>query len=420
MFKPLFFYYKICAVVCACIFLLNACTFSADNHSSDITQDLSPDLKPLVILISIDGFKPEYLGRGLTPELLELANNGSIAKGLIPSFPSVTFPNHYSLVTGLYPDHHGLVNNSMKDLSIPEPFKLSSKTAVGNPNWWNEATPIWVTATRLGKKASILFWPGSEAPINGIQAQDWLVYDNGMSSQSRAKKLLEWLNRPSSSRADFATLYFSEVDSAGHQFGSNSPELNQSLKNVNEALRIFIAGIDRLGLRPLTTFVIVSDHGMTEVDSSHRIRIDQVLKEYPNLSYEWQGPTAAFNLANENQNAVMTALAKQEHMTCWPKSKIPRAYHFGSHRRIPDIVCLAKLGWTISSQNYLIHIPGQHGFDPNLQDMHGIFIASGYKIKKTTLGLFENIDVYPLLCKLLQITPEKNDANPHLIAEVLK
>src|SRR5262245_13472622 len=139
--------------------------------------------KPLVVLVSIDGFRPDYLKRSNSPTLDGLVDSGASAKALISAFPSVTFPNHYSMVTGLFPDHHGIVNNVMFDPTVPgQPFSLASRNALANPAWWNEGIPIWVTLHRQSKRSSTMFWPGSETPIHGIQPDDWLPYTDAMTS----------------------------------------------------------------------------------------------------------------------------------------------------------------------------------------------------------------------------------------------
>jgi hypothetical protein len=399
-----------------CIGILSAC--SSINPPKDIKTNKSP--KPLTVLISIDGFKPEYLSETNSPHLFQLARQGATAEGMLPVFPSVTFPNHYSMVTGLYPDHHGIVNNSMKDSGISEPFRLSSKTAVGNPAWWEDATPIWVSAQRNGLKTSTLFWPGTEAKIKGIQPNDWLPYDKNLSPQARSLKLLEWLNRPNETRADFATLYFEDVDSMGHRFGPKSLEVLSAVNVVDNAIGSFIAGLKDLNLLELTTILIVSDHGMAYVDSANYIDLKPLLNPFPNISVEWQGPLAGINLNGNQAPQVLNALNQNKNMQCWSKNNIPAKYHFGSHRRIPDIVCLSQLGFSAVSSIPSFQIPGQHGFDPELKDMHGIFIASGYRVKKTKLNYFENIEVYTLLCHLLNIQAEKNDAKDILFQQIIE
>jgi ectonucleotide pyrophosphatase/phosphodiesterase family protein 5 len=370
--------------------------------------------KPLVVLVSIDGFRPDYLKRGNSATLDELAERGASAKGLLPAFPSVTFPNHYSIVTGLVPDHHGIVNNTMFDPTVPgRPFSLAHRDALANPAWWNEGTPIWVTLHRQGKRSSTMFWPGSETPIHGVQPDDWLPYDNAMTSLDRVEKLLSWLDRPDDMRADFATLYFSEVDVYGHRFGPRGPEVGEAVRRVDSALRHFIAGLERLGIRDTTTLILVSDHGMVEVGGSQAINLKELLSGLDTVVLQWTGPVAGFAVAPNEREIALERLAGQQRMTCWPKSDIPQRLRLGQHRRVPDVVCLAQVGWTIGDGRPSAR--GQHGYDPAEPDMWGLFIATGPGIAAHKLDLVDNIDVYPLLCRLLQVQPERNDASNALL-----
>jgi ectonucleotide pyrophosphatase/phosphodiesterase family protein 5 len=377
-----------------------------------------PIKKPLTLLIGIDGFKPEYLHRGLTPTLNSLAQQGVVAEGLISAFPSVTFPNHYTLVTGLTPDHHGIVNNRMFDSQIPDQvFHYSSIDSIKNPEWWKEGTPIWVTAKQQGKKTSTLFWPGSEALNQGLQPDDWLPYDHGMSSMQRVQKLLTWLDRNDKTRADFATLYLSEVDSIGHKKGPNSVELNNALVNVDNAIKALLTGLDKLDLRTVTSLVIVSDHGMAEVADGHVINGRSLIKAFPGAKIRWTGAFAGIEAKVEDADAILDSLSSQAHLSCWPKQQLPKRFKFGQHRRIPTIFCLAEQGWFVTKSGVKSPVNGMHGYDPNLKDMQGLFIASGYRIKQQDklLDIFDNVDIYPLLVELLGIKGELNDGNSHLL-----
>jgi ectonucleotide pyrophosphatase/phosphodiesterase family member 5 len=365
---------------------------SACSTSTSPPMNTSKDPKPLTLLISIDGFKPEYLQPESAPKLYQLAQQGASSKGMLSVFPSYTFPNHYSIVTGLYPDHHGIVNNSMRDPHIPEPFRLSSKSAVANSAWWEEGTPIWVSAQKKGLITSTLFWPGSEAKIKGIQPNDWLVYNKNIE----------------------------DVDSMGHRFGPKSNDVKRAISEIDHAIENLIQGLDRLHLLSMTTIIIVSDHGMAEVTANQRIQLKNLLSSFDKPSIEWQGPLAGINLNGEIPLLVLNALNQNKNIQCWQKSNIPSKYHFGTHRRIPDIVCLADLGFSMVDGNLSYMIPGQHGFDPELKDMHGIFIASGYRVKPSKLDLFENIEIYPLLCHLLNIPAEKNDAKDILFRQMIR
>jgi predicted AlkP superfamily pyrophosphatase or phosphodiesterase len=361
--------------------------------------------KPLAVLVSIDGFKPDYLKRGNSPFLDGLVDSGASAKGLIAAFPSVTFPNHYSMVTGLSPDHHGIVNNIMFDPSVPgRPFSLASRDALTNPAWWNEGTPIWVTLRRQNKRSSAMFWPGSETPIHGIQPDDWLPYTDAMTSIERVEKLLYWLDRSEDNRPDLATLYFSEVDSNGHRFGPGAPEVGEAVRRVDDALRHFVAGLEHT-----TNLIVVSDHGMAAVARSQAIDLHGLLSGLETVALQWSGPVAGFAVAPSERETTLNRLAGESHMTCWPKSEIPQRLHLGSHRRVPDVVCLAQVGWTIIDGRPFP--PGQHGYDPAEPDMWGLFIAVGPGIAARKLELVDNIDVYPLLCRLLGVLPETNDAS---------
>ena len=369
-------------------------------------------LKPLTILVSIDGFKPEYLNRGHSKTLSQLAEKGIIAKGLQPTFPSITFPNHYSIVTGLHADHHGIVNNTMYDPQIPnQVFKPSSREAMTNPQWWTEAEPIWITIAKHHKTASILFWPGTEVAIQGRQPMDWLPYEHSMTSIQRVEKLVSWLDRPVDQRADFATLYFSEVDAYGHEFGPNSSAVNEAIQRVDHAIHRLIEGLEIMNLMENTTLVIVSDHGMAEVIHQNQINGGLLTKQYPHLMWEWLGPLAGFQAPKQQRTEILKTLSAEPRMKCWEKSALPKSFNFGTHRRIPDIICLADIGWTISFNNNNKITPGQHGYNPNEQDMHGLLIIHGPHIKPQAIGIAQSIDVYLLLCKLLSIPPQTNDAS---------
>jgi len=369
-------------------------------------------LKPLTILVSIDGFKPEYLNRGHSKTLSQLAEKGIIAKGLQPTFPSITFPNHYSIVTGLHADHHGIVNNTMYDPQIPnQVFKPSSREAMTNPQWWTEAEPIWITLAKHHKTASTLFWPGTEVAIQGRQPMDWLPYEHSMTSIQRVEKLVSWLDRPVDQRADFATLYFSEVDAYGHEFGPNSSAVNEAIQRVDHAIHRLIEGLEIMNLMENTTLVIVSDHGMAEVIHQNQINGGLLTKQYPHLMWEWLGPLAGFQAPKQQRTEILKTLSAEPRMKCWEKSALPKSFNFGTHRRIPDIICLADIGWTISFNNNNKITPGQHGYNPNEQDMHGLLIIHGPHIKPQAIGIAQSIDVYLLLCKLLSIPPQTNDAS---------
>lgn len=370
--------------------------------------------KPLVILVSLDGFKPSYLSDAQTPHLLALARQGALSQGLISSFPSLTFPNHITLVSGQTPDHHGIVNNTMIDPAINERFSLGAREAVENPFWWQESRPIWVTLRQQGKIASTLFWPGSETEIQGTRPHDWLRYNHDMTHEARLNTLMSWLSRPIETRPDFVTLYFSDVDSAGHYGGPDSDAVKAAVRKVDESIGHLISRLKSQGLLESTSLVIVSDHGMANSPAKLTLQVKELLSAFPAARWEWLGATAGVRLHGENQDAVLRQLSSVDHMMCWPKADMPKRFKFGTHRRIPDIVCLAQTGYSISDNPDRSGPVGQHGYDPEDQDMHGLLIASGFRIRQADLGLVMNTDIYSLLCNLLNIKPGVHDGSDRL------
>ena len=376
--------------------------------------------KPLVLLISIDGFKPSYLSKSSAPNLFELANGGMMAQGLISAFPSVTFPNHVTIVTGQTPDHHGIVNNTMTDPGTTQRFSLGSREAVENPFWWQESKPIWIAARKQGKVASTLFWPGSETTIDGLRPNDWLRYDHDMSHETRIKTLVGWLSRPPAERPDFATLYFADVDSAGHSAGPDSQAVQDSVKKVDDSIGELSRELKRLGLLERTTWIIVSDHGMASSPVEKVVSAQGLLANFPAARWEWLGALAGVRLNGASSEGVMQALSTLPHASCWPKADLPKRYRFGTHRRIPEIVCLAEVGYSLTDNPARKGPLGQHGYDPEDLSMHGLLIVAGNRIQSGTLGLVNNLEIYGLMCRLLGITPERHDGEDTLHQQVIK
>jgi predicted AlkP superfamily pyrophosphatase or phosphodiesterase len=378
-----------------------------------------------VILVGVDGFRPDYLDRGVTPTLSKLAAEGVRAQGMRPSFPSLTFPNHYTLVTGMRPDHHGIVNNYMTDPGHPGVvFTLGDRAVNTQPHWWNDAAPLWVSAEKQGVRTATMFWPGSEVEIRGVRPRDWVVFDQAMPSAARVDRVLSWLDRPPAERPRFITLYFDIVDTAGHNFGPDTPELNASVQEVDAAMGKLVAGLAARGLAQVN-IIVVADHGMAPVSVDKTVDLDAVVA--PALvRYVWAaGPLAGVEpAAGQGVETLAPLLGRHGHAECWKREAMPVRFHFGAHRRVPSVICLADTGWTLVSAGSPRRYPirgGAHGYDPADPLMAALFIAHGPAFRAgATLPVFDNVNVYPLLARLTGVTPEPNDGDVAVFAGALK
>lgn len=375
-----------------------------------------------LVLVSIDGFRPDYLDRGETPTLLALAADGVRAEAMKPAFPTLTFPNHYTLVTGLYPDHHGIVNNRFVDPASGARFVYNDPKTTGAPAWWG-GEPIWVGAERQGVRTATMFWPGSDVAIDGVRPSHWLPFDASMKPEARVEQLLAWLDQSPSAR--FYTLYFEQVDHAAHQDGPGSPAVDQALREVDAAIARLVEGLKQRGVFGRTNLVVVSDHGGTDISKERTIFIDDLVAGDDVVMVNL-GVLGAFEPKRGHAAAVEAALLRPHgHMRCWRKSEVPARLHYGTNPRIPPLLCLADDGWQISTHDYMNRrkkfSAGDHGYDNDDPAMRALFLAHGPAFRQgLVVPEFDNVDVYPLLVHLLGIRPAPNDGDFAVVAPMLR
>ena len=375
---------------------------------------------PILVVVSFDGWRWDYIDRFPTPNLHALAGRGARAERLIPSFPTLTFPNHYTIVTGLYPAHHGIIANTFRDPAMPEWFTMGGATAK-DPVWWH-GEPIWVSAIRQGQRAASMFWPGDEAPIAGVRPTFWRPYDHTVRSPARVDQLLDWLSLPEGERPSLVTMYFDEVDSAAHDFGIDSAELTTATAHLDAALGQLIAGLARIGLADRTTVVVVSDHGMTPLSPDRVILLD----DYIDVDSVHLVDTDGF-LALAPKNGDVDALYARLHgkhpaLAIYRRDQLPSRLHYDGSARIEPIIGLPSEGWTVTTRARLAQRhAATHGYDPRDRSMGALFVAAGPRIRSgVVLAPFENVDIYNLLCRVLRITPAKNDGGDRLRRQLLR
>ena len=377
-----------------------------------------------LLLVSIDGFRADYLDRGITPNLARIAAQGVRAQWMNPSYPSLTFPNHYTLVTGLRPDHHGIVHNSMWDDGLGT-FRASDHAAVGTSQWWG-GEPIWVGADKAGLRTATMFWPGSEAAIKGRRPQRWMPFDKAFGADARVDQVLAWLDEPAATRPQLATLYFDQLDVAGHDHGPDSPQVRQTIIELDAAIGRLL---DRLAARDQLdriNLIVVSDHGMASVGPGHVIAVeDMVAPEDATVVSVGQSIGIA---PRRGRKAIVEKqlLGAHAHYDCWRKEELPERWHYGSNPRVPPIICQMHEGWDALAREKVAERPpgitrGSHGFDPALPSMRAIFLARGPSFRSgAVLPAFDNVDVYPLLAELLGIAAAPNDGDAAALLPALR
>lgn len=386
------------------------------------------DLRPTSILISFDGWRWDYHTKAPAPNLRSLMARGVRAENLIPSFPPKTYPNHYTIVTGLYPGHHGIVANTIKDPGTGRTFAMTEPEEVRDPMWWG-GEPIWVTVQRQGQVAASMFWPGSEAPIGGELPRYWKAYDASYPPNDRVDQVLQWLDLPAAERPTFVTLYFSDTDRAGHDDGPDSPAVRDAIMRVDGYLGRLMRGLERRALTDRVNIVVVSDHGMAPVSSDRVVVLDDYIS-LDDVEIVDINPTLGIFPRPGKDDTVFRALVNAHpRLKVYRRGTTPEPWHYRDHPRIPPIVGVVDEGWQVLGRTTVAGmlarrvrpVGGQHGYDPAAMSMRGVFVAAGPAFRRgVTVPAFENVHVYNALAQALGVTPARNDGDPAIARALLR
>ena len=376
--------------------------------------------KPYVVVLSLDGFRWDYTEKTHTPNFDFIAKNGVKAESLKPSFPTKTFPNHYSIATGLYPDHHGIVANSFYDPDSNRTYRISDRSAVED-GYFYKGEPIWNTAEKQDLTSASFFWVGSEANIQDIQPTYWKKYEQGFPFFQRLDTVVSWLQLPKKLRPHLVLWYLHEPDGIGHTMGPDSDMTKNNISYLDSLLGTFIAKIAELPIYDQINFVVLSDHGMTKLSSDKIIYLSDYIEEEWFERIEGGTPVYCFEPKTEYKNVALDALQAIGHVKVWEKKSLPYKWHYGTNPRIQELVMVAENGWQVKINRNANLYNGDHGYDNDFKDMHGIFYAMGPAFKVNHIHpTFENIHIYNLLCNILNLNPAPNDGNPEKIINMLK
>lgn len=382
--------------------------------------------KPYVILVSLDGFRWDYTQRGITPTFDKISREGVSALSLQPVFPSKTFPNHFSIISGMYAEDHGILMNSFLDPFSNQRYSMRKPAEVTNAKWYlGEA--FWETAERQGIKTASFFWPGSEMTLSYRHPTYYKKFNSKIPYTARIDTALSWLQLAAEKRPHFITLYFEEVDHMGHEYGPDSPQVNKAVRLVDSLMATLFEGLKSIKMLSETNVVIVSDHGMVGVSKKRTVNIEKMIGGM-NATIAGAGPVMMVNTVKENIAKVVARLKKNaEHYHVYRRDREPDYYHFSRHPFISPILVVADPGWYLINNWQEAHperfrIKGTHGYDNHVINMHGIFYAEGPAFRNGyRTGTLKNIDIYPLLCKIFGIMPRRNvDGKLENIGFILK
>jgi predicted AlkP superfamily pyrophosphatase or phosphodiesterase len=384
-------------------------------------NDIGPvwsDSDRTVILVSLDGFRWDYRQRTDTPNLDRMVNEGVSAEALIPVFPTKTFPNHFSQVTGLYPAEHGIVGNSFYDPDFGETFDMQSTAN----KWWRAGEPIWITAANQGRKTTTTSWPGSEAAYDGVRPHHWLPFDGGMPNEDRVDQLLTWMDEDP--RPHFGTLYFSSVDHAGHEDGPDAASVDAEIRRVDTDFGLLLTGLEERALLDEVDILVVSDHGMRQLSRDRAVFLDDYTTVSDHYIMAW-GPYASIEPISGDVASALADLTNLPHATCSDEGTRDPGLHFTGNSRIASILCLADPGWGITSHAWFEATPtdltgGTHGYSNADTEMHGVFYGRGPHLKSGyEHPAFESVHLYELMAALLDVEPAENSGDAAVTSDLL-
>lgn len=389
------------------------------------------DYETTVILVSIDGMRADYLEKYQPPELTRMAASCVRARWMQPAFPTKTFPNHYTVATGLYPGNHGLIENNMWDPATGKTFSLGDRSAVEDPMWWG-GEPIWITAQKQGLIAGAFFFPGTETAIMGMRPRYFRPYDVEIPNEDRVDTVLSWFELPRQERPTMITLYFSDVDDAGHSFGPDSKETGDALLKVDKVIERLNRGLAAKGAQGTTNVIITSDHGMAPYKVRDAIILDRLFDTNDTAKIFWVGEFTQIFPKPGMEDKVFDAIRSQLPSTAkiYRRFEILKRFRLSKAKRLAPLIVIPEPGTVITNkerwaraegEGTLDRVRGGHGYDNEHQLMRATFIGFGPAFRKGFVSKpFESVDVYNLMAKILKVKPAKNDGKWNRINGVLK
>ncbi len=374
-----------------------------------------------LVILSLDGFRWDYASRTATPNLDWIAEHGVKAERLIPSFPTTTFANHYTIATGLYPDHHGILVNRFYATDLQAEYNAPGERHTVEEGRFYGGEPIWVTAETQNMKSACCFWVGSEADIKGVRPSYWKKYEHEKPYSQRIDTIKHWLSLPEPSRPKLIMWYFDEPDGSGHDLGPENDSLLPLITRLDSLVGVFMTKMKTLPFADKINFIVVSDHGMAQLSPERQIILDQYVDTSLIAIADGWNPTMNLKAKEGKKEDLFLQLQKIPHLKSWRHGEAPAHLNHSTHIRTHDITLLAEDGWSIYWSWAISDSKGTHGYDFNNTDVNAIFYAFGPDFKQNYIRKpFRNIHIYPLMAHLLQLNPAVVDGQLDSISDILK
>jgi predicted AlkP superfamily pyrophosphatase or phosphodiesterase len=391
-----------------------------------LRADVANSARPApLLLVSLDGFRSDYceLYPEQTPNLRRLRAEGASLRALISVFPSNTFPNHYSIVTGLRPAHHGIVNNHFFDPSVGRFFHSNQPASSHDEHWWG-GEPVWITARRQGRASACYFWPGSEAAIGGLRPNYWKPYNYSVPFEQRLAELIGWLKLPPDQEPAVIMFYLEETNSIGHTNGPGSTELGRTIQLLDAQIGAILKQAKDAGI-PLN-LILVSDHGMAPRRREQVVLLDDYI-DLTTVQVDFEGPVVGLRPNDGDVTALLAKLAKlPPQARALRNENLPKHFAMTDNPRLPPVWILADEGWRVERRSQFDttrdrYVKGEHGYDPMLATMQGILIVHGpaFRTDGALIDPAENIHIYNLLCAAIGLRPAPNDGDERLVRAFL-
>ncbi|KAJ0027063.1 hypothetical protein NQD34_018063 [Periophthalmus magnuspinnatus] len=384
----------------------------------------STSARPKLLLVSFDGFRWDYINRVPATNFHALMKEGVQVEQVENIYITKTFPNHYSLVTGLYAETHGIVANEMYDPALNLSFSMETDS-VYDPRWWDDAVPLWVSVQKAGGRSGAAMWPGSDVKIHGTYPNRYLPYNASVPFETRVQRVIEWFSAPKEEAVDFAVLYWEEPDESGHLLGPESPLMDGIIADVDKKLGFLRTELRKAGLYENLNLIVTSDHGMTQMSNEKMVELDEYVSRD---LYTWVDKSPVVGIIpNEGkfEEVYSKLLDANPYMAVYKKEDIPVRYHYQHHLRIMPILLEAQEGYSIVQNRtaplctFFLKM-GNHGYNNSLRSMHPIFVARGPAFRQDFVQpSMQSVDLYPLMCHILSLRPLPHNGSLFRVKDLL-